>query len=254
MDASVEQQLRTEFWQAALDDVRERRLAEEWYHEQIRHRQEQNARREEDDDRVDDLHILIQAVTLATAQQVAAFRAGLDVYDAAVIETLLDNRRALERTRAAIDEMLVRAHTLPDGTRVFVTEDGEQVFDENGADVTNVIAPEEIDPSRPRWEIYRDALAEQAALESERAELLDFQARLDEARDQLAEGGVSADALDDMRDALETDMPEAVRARLHGPESAAAPEPDGNAEPSPQIDMDALRQDLAGAASPAAEM
>lgn len=64
-------------------------------------------------------------------------------------------------------------------------------------------------------------------LTQERQELQTYQQRLDQARDRVDKGGLSADALNKLDDSLQKTMPEAVRARLSG----AAVErggPDGN--------------------------
>jgi hypothetical protein len=61
---------------------------------------------------------------LATPEQIAAFTVRLDTYDTATVEALLANQEALDAVKARIDDLLLKAHTLPDGRRVFKTEDG----------------------------------------------------------------------------------------------------------------------------------
>lgn len=248
MEVFGETRLGMDFRQAVLNEMRKRRLAAEWQYELKRRREEEKAREDKERERADGLFIFSQIV-LATEQQIEEFSNRLDAYDAAVFDLLRENEEALDRAEAAIGEMRLRAHMLPDGTRVFLTEDGEQVFDEDGTEVTDVVAPDEVDPTRPRWETYRDTLAEQAALEAERMELLEFRDRLDETRERFEEDGLTADALDEMRDALDAEMPEAVRARLRGPEAAEAGL-EVNTEPARQFDMNGLRDGLIAAAPP----
>ncbi|MBB4267911.1 hypothetical protein [Roseospira visakhapatnamensis] len=231
---------------AFIGDALKRRLAEHHRQEQARLHRKRKARREDAREQDDDFAVA-QAVILATTEQIAAFSAALDAYDAAVVDALLENEEALNAARQAREEILMQAHVLPDGRRVFRTEDGLHVFDEHGVDVTAEVSPEEIDPSRPTWEKFEEADRSVNDLESERQDLLDFQDRVDEARERLGEGGLTTDDLDDMREALEADMPEAVRIRI----DPDAPAPDGP-DPVPKeqsLDLDAMGQDLAALTS-----
>lgn len=252
MEAIVQQSWKEEFAQAAaLSRSRNYRLEEERHYEQMRRRHEEKIRQDDEREQSDDLDALMQQAMLATQEQITEFRGKLDRYDATVIELLMENEQAQEQTRASIDGMLAQAHTLPDGTRVFATEDGEQVFDEHGAEVTDTVAPEEIDPTRPHWEGYRDAVARGVALESERGELLEFQEQLDETRARLDEEGPTSEDLNEMRNALDAEMPEELRIRLRGSAPAGEPQPEADRQPDRRPDMTALRQGLSAVGSPA---
>ncbi|MEL6933399.1 MAG: hypothetical protein AAFO17_09940 [Pseudomonadota bacterium] len=75
---------------------------------------------------------------------------------AGTVEALISNQEALDAVKERIDVILMRAHALEDGRRVFKTEDGTQVFDQFGEEVgPEVIAPEDIDDSAPRWEDFK---------------------------------------------------------------------------------------------------
>lgn len=212
-----------------------RRAARVW-EQQRRLVDEQRRKREEKELRgEDDFADIAQAAALATEAQVAAFSAQLDIYDASVIEALRANERELERVGAEVDALLEQAYLLPDGRRVFMTEDGQRVFDENGAE----IGPEDIDPReigdhRPSWEAFRETLDEQSDLTAEREELFDFQSRLDDARDRLDDEGLTSDELEDIGAELEAAMPPAVREILDrtgrvGPAQSADAETSGPA-------------------------
>ena len=152
---------------------------------------------------------------LASESEIAAFRTTLDVYDTATVEALMENRRALDEVRTRIDDMLLKAYVLPDGRRVFKSEDGTQVFDEHG----NELGPDEIDADaiedwRPRYEAYAGAVEEERVLLEERQELLDFQERVDEIRGRLDEDGITHDELRELEAELQDTMPVAVQRKL----------------------------------------
>ncbi|MFN3226814.1 MAG: hypothetical protein ACE360_11265 [Hyphomicrobiales bacterium] len=151
----------------------------------------------------------------ATTAQIEAFTDQLDRYDAATVAALHQNDIELELVRERLEDMLLRAHVLEDGRRVFRTEDGTKVFDEFGAEVApEIIEPDAIDPSAPTWEEYwadRERLTE---LTEERENLLDYQERLDEARDQVTDGDITTDELDALSDELGNLMPARVQAEL----------------------------------------
>lgn len=151
----------------------------------------------------------------ATAAHVEAFTVQLDRYDAATVAALKFNAIELELVHDRIKDMLLQAHVLEDGRRVFRTEDGLQVFDEFGTEVApDVIAPNEIDPSRPTWEAFSAERQLEQDLSRERRELLEYQDRLDQAREDIADGEIGADKLDELSEELESMMPAAVQAEL----------------------------------------
>ena len=214
--------------------------------------EEERRRKERDrknDDARDDLEGFAEVAIQATDAEIAAFTDQLDAYDAAVVEALHRNRVELERVQAEIDGMLAQAHVLPDGRRVFLTEDGTRVFDEHGVELgADDIDPMEIDLSNPRWETYRDARAERSRLVSEQEQLLDYQQQVDEARDRLDDDDLTSDELEELGAELDDAMPSAVRAALDGTDYAR-PDPAADAEPgtsAPAIDRESLARTLDG--------
>lgn len=195
-----------------------------------------NARQEELLDKAEDSMLATAAiVTQATEIQIAEFRAKLDQYDEATIKALNENRIRMDEVKARlaeldieIQEMLNQAYVMEDGRRVFLTKDGTQAFDEDG----NEVSPDELDfnligPEKPTWESYsgardeRDALrAEQERLEAERQEILDFQEKVDAARDRLDEGDITKDELDALDSELADAMPPSVRKQTPGFDTA----------------------------------
>jgi DNA repair ATPase RecN len=126
-------------------------------------------------------------------------------------------------------KQLGKAHVLPDGRRVFETEDGLRVFDEHGRELdASTISPEEIEDSRPRWETAKQAIDRLDALTQEREHLLVYQEKLDHARERLDAGDLTREEFDNLRDELKDDMPESVREQLSEleQEQETAAEPD----------------------------
>jgi len=155
---------------------------------QDRERRE-HLRREEQQDRAD--RVILEAA-LATFQQVGTFRVEIDDYGTKTVESLMENREAMELVQRRIDDMLGRAEVLPDGRRVFKTIDGKQ----------------------PKWEAFRAEKEARIRLEAERQQLLDYQDRLDQARERLDAGDITQKELDALKAELKDTMPEAVRRKL----------------------------------------
>lgn len=163
----------------------------------------------------------LAAVVITTAEAVQ-FRADLDRLDTAAVAALQDNleRQALSCQR--LDEMLAKAYVLPDGRRVFKTEDGMRVFDEFGDEVSpDIIDPGEIDDSFPRAEPYISELKDFEAMKREQAEILEYQAKLDEARERVNSGEMTREELDRYHEELKAELPDAMRQQI--PELADDP-------------------------------
>ncbi len=179
-----------------------------------RKRHQQRERREKEE------HERFEQLVEATAAQVAAFRETLDSYDTATVRALMDNQKALDVVRERREAMEAAAYRLPDERMVFKTEDGKRVFDRDGAQLShNVVHPDAVPDSAPRWEAMKQTREAEGKLEVERDALHAYQQRLDEAREAADKGHVSADALAKMDADLRKAMPDAVKAQL--PDAAA---------------------------------
>lgn len=177
---------------------------------------------------------------LASPAQVKAFRVDLDRYDTKTVEALMDNQEAMEAVRGRIDDMLGKAAVLPDGRRVFKTMDGQRVFDEHGQALSrDLIDPASIDDKKPKWETFSGEKGKWQSLNEERKALLDYQAKLDDARARLDKGEITEQELSETKADLTATMPDAVREKLgiEKPKADVAP-----AAPSPLDGMDALMQ------------
>ncbi len=170
------------------------------------------------DDRADEnLTAFASAAVVATEIQIEEFKAKLDVYDEATVKALLLNQEQLDAVNLQINAMLDRAHVLDDGRRVFRSEDGSYVIDEHGNDVS----PGEVDfgsisPDAPTAEAYRRGLETRQNILAERARILEFQEKVDAARERVDEGKITKDELDDLDAELADAVPPSVKAHMPG--------------------------------------
>ncbi len=177
-----------------------------------------NQRREEIADKIDDTATALStAVVVASQAQVTDFKVKLDTYDTATVQTLIENQELLDAVNVKIKMMLGQAYVMEDGRRVFRTENGEQVFDEHGTEVgPEELDPDVIDPTAPTWEAFSEAVEEEAKLTAERSDILEFQEKVDAARervdgDEISEADLAeldADLLDAMPDSVRQHVPE----------------------------------------------
>ena len=182
---------------------------------QRRQEEERQRREEREDARTDSAELLDMAALVVTEMEINNFRREIDRYDTATIVALQQNEIDLAEARERLERIFAKAHVLPDGRRVFKTEDGLHVVDEYGQELSpDVISPEEIADARPRWEEASDAIDRLEALTQEREELLDYQAKLDDARKRLDNGDLTREEFDRLRTELQVDMPVSVRAQF----------------------------------------
>ena len=205
-----------------------------------RQQEEERLRRERRDELRDDAADVADfAMVAISSAELAEFRVELDRYDAATVEALQINEIELIKARDNLDGILLKAHVLPDGRRVFKDEQGTRVFDEYGRELSaEVIHADEIDDRRPRWETFDAARSRVEALESERTEILGYQETLDHARERLDAGDMTRKEFDELSEKLKDDMPDAVRAHVPGME--ASRKPDASADNKPlagQLDV-----------------
>ena len=145
---------------------------------------------------------------LATDMQIKAFHEKLDKYDEAAVRALMENQEALDLIHAQMDRLLDQAHVLEDGRRVFKTQNGLQVFDEFGTELDReTIDPDTIDDNAPRWESYQPLMVEEARLEAQRESLIEYQDKLDGARERSSQEDFTAKELEALEAELEENMP-----------------------------------------------
>ena len=182
-------------------------------------------RRDDAAEKLDDNILATAAETvMATQIQIEAFETKLNSYDEATVFALMENQEALDLVNARINDLLARAHVMEDGRRAFMTEDGTKVFDEAGQEVP----PTEIDmdvftSDMPSWEAYKPEFEHRNALQLQRSEILEFQEKLDAARVEASEDGLTEERLEELDAELLGAMPPEIGKHLDGyqPPSAA---------------------------------
>jgi len=197
-------ELKSEFARHAMLDRINR---ERKYNAELRRRIEIPEGRRKERERIEQFE-----AALTTPVQVATFKARLDTYDTATVEALMNNERQFAEIRERFQSMLLEAHVLPDGRRVFRTRDGKQVFDEHGWEVSpDTLKADAIDPRRPTWEDLQGARDQEKRIIEERDRLDQYQQKLDEARNKVNEGNLTKEELDQLGKELEKSMPKPVR-------------------------------------------
>lgn len=212
---------------------------------QLAERERRERREEIESDAAEDMDFAMAVVSVAEMEE---FHIDLDCYDAATIAALQENEIALDLILKQKEEFLVRAFVLPDGRRVFKSEDGIRVFDEFGAELDPAdIDPNFIEDQRPKWETYKPILEESIRLIHERRALLDYQEKLDAARERLDAGDMTREEFDKLREELKADMPKAVREQIPELADEQQPEPEA-ADAHENIDLD-ITEDMAPTSS-----
>lgn len=152
---------------------------------------------------------------LATEVEIAEFEITLDHYDAATYDALIENGRLLDIVRQEREAMFEKAFELPDGRRVFETEDGLHVFDEHGSELDAAeISPDDIEDWRPKWEQVLESRRAEQALLDDREQIGAYQTELDVARQRLEDGDVTEAELKALERKLAEEMPDSVCAQL----------------------------------------
>lgn len=137
-----------------------------------------------------------EAVRRAT---IARINHDLDIADEAAARTLHEIRQQLAENAALRQEMLDRAYRDETGRALFLSEDGESVYDEHG----NLLSPEEVAAlpidelkSGPAWEDFdaRNKREEELLAEAERVE--EGIEHRQEIRDRVAGGELSLEELE----------------------------------------------------------
>lgn len=188
---------------------------QKWRLEQERQRQTERKQQERKEERANsDLLSAASDALLASDQQVQAMQQRLATYETATVAALMDNQKELDAVQAKIDAMLATAYVMSDGRRVFRTEDGTQVFDEDGQELSaEELDPMLIAPTSTTWEAYQEQIHLRDTLNQERQEILDYQEKLDTARERLDQGPMSLNDLEALEADLEETMPTKVRER-----------------------------------------
>lgn len=201
------QSLRIEFSRRV--EVDKLRLFQHRQHELL----EQKQQHVEDRIMEDDFWALAQIIVEAAAKDIAAFDTKLTHYEALTTAEIMRLQEQFDDLIMQRDEMLERAYILPDGRRVFKTEDGLRVFDEDGNEVDHdLVDPDLIESSRPTWEKFSGVVNMIAKTEQQLQELHEFQSKLDDIRERFDQGEITAEELKTLEKELERSVPLSLRA------------------------------------------
>jgi len=197
----------------------------QWF---IKARQDREHREMLEDRMDENLAAFATSVIVASELDILHVVAKLDVYDEAVIKALEKNRIATDELMlqladvdVRIQSMLDRAYVMEDGRRVFLTRDRTQAFDEHGTEVPrNELDFDLVPHTTPTWEDVSTAISERNEirqdydrLTQERADILEFQEKVDAARDRITEGSMAKSELDDLDAELADAVPPSVKAQ-----------------------------------------
>lgn len=184
----------------------------------VRQQEEERIRRGRKEVLADDADAVLDfALAVISTSEASTLRFELETFGTGAVAALQLNEEELALSRDRLKAMLARAYVLPDGRRVFKTEDGTQVFDENGVELdADTITPDIIADSYQRWEPYWAEKTHFMALERQRTEILEYQEKLDAAQERLDSGKMTRKEFEELREELKTDMPETVRAQIPG--------------------------------------
>ena len=192
------------------EELRDER--EKWFIA-AREQQEQKEIRAEKAD--DELYDLATAVILATVAEVQEFQARLDTYDEATVKALMQNQEAIEAVEARMAEKIEHAYVMDDGRKVFKSEDGTWAIDSTGNrldDSSDNIAS--IPQTKFTAEEFEADTLELNKLNIERQQTLEYQEKLDNARERSNSDDFTKEELDELDMELEADMPTAVKRQM----------------------------------------
>ena len=115
-------------------------------------------------------------------------------------------------------EALDKAPRLDDGRAMFLSDDGTSIYAEDGKRLSDAEQAEAIAEHGEQlrnghsWEAFTAGNERAAALESERAQILEWEERREEWRRQVESGELTQDELEELEQQYEAALPERVRA------------------------------------------
>ncbi|GAA6210958.1 hypothetical protein NBRC116602_06980 [Hyphomicrobiales bacterium 4NK60-0047b] len=178
--------------------------------EQIQEKQKRKqAERDEDFD-------MFMTVVLASQDDIQSFQNILDEYESKATERILDLQNQLDQQLIKQQEMLNNAYVLPDGRRVFKYKNTDKIIDEFGKKVSSdVIDTDFIPDHHPDGETYQSTFDNISKTREQRKEAIEFRDRVNEMQDEIDQGKVSEDRLNDLKSEFDDIMPDSLRPEEH---------------------------------------
>lgn len=206
----------------------------EWLRQQswfIKSRREQEKKQEASEKLDEDILDAATEAVLATEFEIAEFEEQLDIYDEASVKALMENQALLdeiERHLANVNERLAPlfasgdAQFMDDGRRVFLTADRNQAYDEFGSEISNEeygydLFPadhEAVDPYISDLKLRGELIQTRDEALEARQGIHDFEAKVNEAKEELQSGKMTQDRLEELSADLDDLMPPEVGMHL----------------------------------------
>lgn len=161
-------------------------------------------------------------MAMAEPEQVAAFEQRLERLDEANTEALLESEEELRVAEEELDRVRESAYeiTLPDGELTKVYRDGNIVRDDNGAVVNpGVIRADDIPAAYPVWPVREGKQDALLAAQEKHSALLARSEQIEEARQEVRKGGLTAERLEELESGF-ANMPEAAGRQYESPDYA----------------------------------
>lgn len=189
-------QLRSEF---ALHAKDRHRKAHEHLQNMLRNKR---VKREAEDDQ-NDFVDLVQMI-MASDESITRFQDKIDEFRNNTVQNILDYQNQLDELKAEKAALLGNAHVLPDGRHVFRTEDGKNVFDEEGHKVDpDVITPSKISAKSTSWDHFSANRDETDKVKSKLNKEVTTLEKIDELQVELDNGKPTADKLKELNEQLD---------------------------------------------------
>lgn len=175
--------------------------------------QEKMKRKQAERDENFDMFITI---ALASQADLQSFQNMLDDYEAKATQRILELQNKLDQQLSKQKEMLDNAYVLPDGRRVFKFKNTDKVIDEFGENVSpDKITANEIPDHHPDGEAYKANIDNIAQTRKDTKETIKFRDRVNEMQEELDQGKVSEDRLNDLKSEFDDIMPDSLRPEEH---------------------------------------
>ncbi|MCV6575106.1 MAG: hypothetical protein OIF58_05160 [Cohaesibacter sp.] len=203
----------------------------------LQRERQQTKDRQERHDQDDNLDILL-TVAMATEQEVAVFRARLDDYEERATKHILALQRKLDQEMVEKNAMLDQAYILDDGRRVFKIHDEQRVIDEFGQDVSpDIIVPDEVPNHHPDGKLFIGTLNSLSKTHEALEKTIKFRDRVNEMQDEVDQGKISKDRLQELEQEFEDIMPDILKTENAAPEQKSEAAPDREVKTDPQITL-----------------
>ena len=159
---------------------------------------------------------MFMTIVLANQADLQSFQNMLDDYETKATQRILELQNQLDQQLSKQREMLENAYVLPDGRRVFKYKDENKVIDEFGKNVSSdVIDANKIPDHHPHGEAYKANIDNIAQTRKDTKETIKFRDRVNEMQEELEQGKVSKDRLEDLKSEFDDIIPDSLRPEKH---------------------------------------